>query len=110
MTSFSIDFPENIIEPKGLHLPKREDVELAVSITRAALEYIPSAYFDAEEDFEITIEVNDEVTLFDGKICSCTGFGEGATLHPAISQWTVVDIFDAIMHTLLGPPDKGETV
>lgn len=112
MTSFSIDFPENMIEPKGLHLPKREDVEQAVTLVKIALDFFPDLYVvgDDEEDWEFIVRVSDEILLLDGKLCDCDDLGEGIRFCPSATEWTVTSIFEMILHTLIGPPDKGEAV
>ena len=99
MTSFSIDFPDNLIEPKGLHLPKQEDVEQAVALVKIALDYFPDLYVvGEEEDWEFIVRVSDEILLLDRKLCDC--------FCPSITEWTLAGIFEMILHTLIGPPDK----
>lgn len=104
MISFSIDFPENLIEPKGLHLPQREAVEEAVALVKIALDYFPDLYVaDEEEDWEFVVRINDEVSLFEGKVVCCRDLGEGICFHPSITEWTLTSIFEMILHTLIGP-------
>ena len=102
--NFIIDYPENLVEPKGLHIPKLKDVQQAVDVTKMALRYIPNTLFDDEEDFDFIVKVDDTVFLFDRKLCECHDLGEGVMIHPSASGWTVVSILDVILYTLLGPP------
>ncbi len=107
MTTFSIDFPENMIEPRGLYLPRQEDVEQAVTMVKIALDYFPDLYVaDEEEDWEFIVRVSDKVCLIDRKLCDCDDLGEGICFHPSITEWTLTGIFETILHTLIGPPDK----
>ncbi|MEN6350737.1 MAG: hypothetical protein ABFD08_15255 [Syntrophomonas sp.] len=104
MISFNIDFPKNLTEPKGLHLPRCEDVEQAVTLVKLALDYFPDIEAVAdEEDWEFIVKVGDEVSFHDRKLCDCSDLGEGICFHPSITRWNPTSIFEMILHTLIGP-------
>jgi len=98
--TFSIDYPNGMIEPNGLHLAHFKDIQQAVVLTKIALDHFPNT--DFEEDFKFTIMVTDEVLLFNGKLAFCRDAGEGIILHPSSSKWTVEGIFEMILYGLFG--------
>ncbi len=97
--NFIIDYPENMIEPRGLHIPSLEDVKAAVSLVGIVVNYVDTAYEDCE-DFDI--RVNDEVFFHQGKLIDISDTGEGILIHPSCSEWTVETIFEMILHSMFG--------
>lgn len=109
--NFVIDYPENLIEPKGLHLPRLEDIQQAVDVARIVLGHFPHIEheYDGEENADFFINVSDEVALINGKLADCSDMGEGFTTHPSTTGWNVASIFGLILFILLGQSEPDRT-
>lgn len=93
-----LNYPETLTCPKGLHIPRLEDVQQAVRLTEILTKYID---LDFEEGDEIPVSVNDEVFILEGKLVDAS-LTEGVTLYPSASRWAAGSIFGAILSTLIG--------
>jgi len=100
-----INYPTEMTQPKGLHLPKVEDVQQTVKFAELVASYVN---LDYEDDEAFTVMVTDEIDVSsDGRLINCYDTGEGIILHPSVSTWTVEAIFELILTSLFG--EKGKT-
>lgn len=97
---FSIDFPNGMIEPRGLHIPRLEDIQQAIVLAGIALDY--ARYQEYEEGEEFEIRVTDKVNIFEGKLVDVNDHGEGLSICPSVSPWTLESIFELILCSLFG--------
>ncbi len=95
--NFSIDYPTGMVQPKGLHIPRFEDIDHAVCLAEMVLSYVK---IPDSEDYVFTVMVTDEVFIHQGKLAGISDTGEGVNLYPSPSAWTTETIFESILHGL----------
>lgn len=94
---FTLEYPENLITPKGLHLPSRKALEQAVRLLEILKRYVKVS---DEEEYEFNIMVSDEVSTLNGKLVDISDTGEGIVICPSVTQWDLEGIFNIILNTL----------
>lgn len=95
---FIINYPAEMVEIKGLHIAKKEDVQQAIKLVEMVADYVDTGY-EIGEEFEIA--VSDEISILEGKLVDAN-LSEGVRLHPSVSKWTTETIFEMILHGLFG--------
>lgn len=95
---FVIDYPAGMIEPRGLHIPRLEDIQQSVRLAEIIAQYIDPIL---EDDDVFPVTVCDEVFILEGKLVDASSI-EGITLYPSAIPWTVESISEVMLPSLFG--------
>lgn len=95
---FKIDYPSEMTAPKGLDLPKIEDIQMAVRLAGTVILHV-NPVFEANDEFTIT--VCDEINLSkDNKLVDFRSTGEGIIIYPSANSCSMESVLGTILYCL----------